>query len=129
MLQISSVCDATHKTVPCVTKLLQMADIRQTTEVHVHTHTHTHTHKSFSSPYRPPISLMHSLLVQVQQVTHLLLLLIYFHSLLLQLCLQLLIVSDKLLNACQQSRWFHGWQRLTTLNVVQLQTSILICTP
>ena len=41
MLQISSVCDATYKTVPCVTKLLQMADIRQTTKVHVHTHKHT----------------------------------------------------------------------------------------
>ena len=46
MLQISSVCNATHTTVSCDTKLLQMADRRQTTKVHVpppHTHTHTHT--------------------------------------------------------------------------------------
>jgi len=138
MLQISSVCNATHTTVPCVTKLLQMADIRQTTKVHVHTHTHihtltrSHTHTQILqltlSASNITHSLTHLLLVQVQQFTHLLLLLIYLCSLLLQLCLQLLIVSDKLLNACQQSQGFHSWQRLTTLNVIQLHTSTHICT-
>jgi len=113
-----------------------MADIWQTTKgacPHTRTRTracpHTHTQILQFILLASSISLTHSLLIQVQQVTHLLLLMIYFRSLLLQLCPQLLIVSDKLLNARQQSQRLHSWQRLTTVNVVQLHTSTHICTP